>query len=167
MGARTLMVAPRIKAPWASGQPGLVPEGFGDVTAPGFTEAQPMLIFHWPCLSLFELPTSIKSQGIQRESSQQSKPRSNSHSPGGMCCNIGSMEFLGPRRRFSFLQKRPRRDSRHLFSLVSPPFSLQIPWTQPVKDCQPVVPEFPRPPAASSRKHRCEDYVPNFTLPTT
>ena len=166
MGARTLMVAPRIKAPWASGQPGLVPEGFGDVTAPGFTEAQPMLISRWPCLSLFELPTSIKSQGIQKESSQQSKPRSNSHSPGGMCCNIGSMEFLGPRRRFSFLQKWPRRDSRHLFSLVSPPFSLQIPWTQPTKDCQPVVPEFSRPPAASSRKHRCEVYVRILNLST-
>ena len=162
-----MMVAPRIKAPWASGQPGLVPEGFGDVTAPGFTEAQPMLISRWPCLSLFELPTSIRSQGIQRESSQQNTPRSESQWSRDSCgYHWVHGSYLSTQALF-ISQNWPRADFRLLFlfgfHFVSPPEAMNTDQ----KSSPTLTPEILAATGRKRSKHRCEDYVPNFTLPTT
>ena len=54
------------------------------MTAPGFTEAQPMLIFFWPCFTLVGL-TTCSIQSSSRESSRQHKPRSESQQSRGMC----------------------------------------------------------------------------------
>ena len=161
MGARTWMPMPRIKPPWASGQPGCVSGGFDDVTAPGFTEAQPMLIFFWPCFTLLGLST-CSIQSSSRESSRQHKPRSESQQSRGIG---GHHWFHGVSLSTQALFKITKVAADRFWTFVSLWFLLRLHSRCHKHSPQKLPASDPQILAAAGRKrskHRCEVYVQKF-----
>ena len=155
---------PRIKPPWASGQPGCVSGGFDDVTAPGFTEAQPMLIFFWPCFTLLGLST-CSIQSSSRESSRQHTPRLESQWSRDSCgYHWVHGSYLSTQALF-ISQNWPRTDFRLLFlfgfHFVSPPEAMNTAH----KSCPTLTPEILAATGRKRSKHRCEVYVLKFDSP--
>ena len=123
---------------------------------------------HFPLALLYltlnyQLPTPIRFKGKAADSTN---PGQKANSPGAWVYNIGSMEFLCLRRRFSRSQKWPRRDSGLLFLFGFYSVYTTDSINPAHKSCPPVIPEFSRPPAARGRNIDAKFMSRIFTLST-